>query len=296
MSMRPAVATATGVLLGICALTLSAAPAAHAAPVEAGESDPPLTVAHRGASGYAPENTLAAVDKADALGFDWVENDVQRTKDGKLVVLHDTTLDRTTNVETLYPDRAPWRVSSFTAAEIGKLDAGSWFDKEFKGAKVPTLDQYLARLDQNNQRLLLELKAPELYPGIESQTLETLQGKGWLDTAHTNNKLMIQSFNAASVRSVHSQKPAVRTGFLGKPEKSELKYYGGFSDYINPRYTQTTKDYVDAVHAVRGPHGKNLKAYTWTVNDASTARTAAATGVDGIISNYPDVVRNVTGG
>src|SRR5262245_18578452 len=83
----------------------------------------PVIVAHRGASAYAPENTLAAVDRRTALGFSWIENDVQRTKDGRLVVIHDTTLDRTTNAEQLFPDRRPWRVKDFTSAEIARLDA-----------------------------------------------------------------------------------------------------------------------------------------------------------------------------
>src|SRR5262245_15103723 len=99
MSMRRAVAAATGVLLGMSALTLTASPAYAAARQDSTSDSGPVTIAHRGASGYAPENTLAAVRKADKLGFDWVENDVQRTKDGKLVVMHDTTLARTTNVE-----------------------------------------------------------------------------------------------------------------------------------------------------------------------------------------------------
>ena len=107
MSMRRAVAAATGVLLGVSALTFIATPAQAASQQSEEPTHPPVTVAHRGASGYAPENTLAAVDKADKLGIDWVENDVQRTKDGELVVMHDTTLARTTNVEKLYPERSP---------------------------------------------------------------------------------------------------------------------------------------------------------------------------------------------
>ncbi|HSX99986.1 MAG TPA: glycerophosphodiester phosphodiesterase family protein, partial [Streptomyces sp.] len=93
-----AVAAATTAFLGATVLLLPTS-AAHAA-ADAGN---PLVVAHRGASAYAPENTLAAVDKAHEMGFDWVENDVQRTSDGRLVVLHDATLARTTNVEDLYP-------------------------------------------------------------------------------------------------------------------------------------------------------------------------------------------------
>ncbi|BFO20579.1 hypothetical protein SHKM778_69670 [Streptomyces sp. KM77-8] len=127
-------------------------------------------IAHRGASAYAPENTLAAVDKAAALGVDWVENDVQRTRDGELVVLHDDSLQRTTDVEEVFPDRAPWKVSDFTAAEIARLDAGSWFDAAYAGARVPTLEQFVHRVEAHGQKLLLEIKNPQLYPGIEGRS------------------------------------------------------------------------------------------------------------------------------
>ncbi|HWM38777.1 MAG TPA: glycerophosphodiester phosphodiesterase family protein [Streptomyces sp.] len=294
MSMRRAVVAATGVLLGVAALSLTATPAA-AAP-QATKTDPPVTVAHRGASGYAPENTLSAVEKADKLGFDWVENDVQRTKDGELVIMHDTTLARTTNVEKLYPERSPWNVSEFTSKEIKRLDAGSWFSDDYAGEKVPTLEQYLKSITENGQRLLMELKSPELYPGIELQTLKELSDNGWLDSKHTKNKLVIQSFNAASVKTTHSLNPAVKTGFLGTPKVSELDSYAKFTDQINPRYTTVTKDYVNAVHARKGPLGEQMEVFTWTVNDGSTARTVDKAGVDGIISNYPDVVREATKG
>lgn len=121
MHARVAAAT-TAALLGGAVLIL---PSPHA---RAGsQSTGPVIVSHRGASAYAPENTLAAIDKAAAMGFPWVENDVQRTKDGELVVLHDATLARTTDVERVYPHRSPWKVKDFTAAEIARLDAGSWF-------------------------------------------------------------------------------------------------------------------------------------------------------------------------
>lgn len=108
------------------------------------------------------------------MGFAWVENDVQRTKDGVLVVIHDDTLARTTDVEQRFPNRSPWKVQDFTAAEIAQLDAGSWFGDEYAGASVPTLREYLDRVQRNQQRLLLEIKKPELYPGIEEQTLKVL--------------------------------------------------------------------------------------------------------------------------
>lgn len=120
------------------------------------------------------------------MGFDWVENDVQRTKDGELVVIHDDTLLRTTNVKQVFPDRKSWRIKDFTAAEIRSLDAGSWFGPQFAGARVPTLREYMDRVQRNHQRLLLEIKKPELYPGIEEQTLRVLGETGWLDENHVS--------------------------------------------------------------------------------------------------------------
>ncbi|MER5361954.1 glycerophosphodiester phosphodiesterase family protein [Streptomyces sp. NPDC002785] len=255
----------------------------------------PVVFAHRGASAYAPENTLAAVDKADALGFDWVENDVQFTKDGVLVVVHDTDLKRTTNAEEVFPDRAPWAVKDFTAAEIARLDAGSWFGPQFAGTRVPTLKQYLDRIERNHQKLLLEIKSPETYPGIEKETLRVLSQKGWLDRDHVKNRLVVQSFGADSVKKVHQQRPDVTTGFLGTPAVADLPSYAAFTDQINPSYTSISADYVTAVHALKGAHGKRLRVNTWTVNDAATAAKTAGFGVDGIITNTPDVVREATG-
>ncbi len=260
------------------------------------DSGSPGVVAHRGASGYAPENTLAAVDKAHALGIDWVETDVQRTGDGELVVVHDTTLNRTTNVEQLYPDRSPWKVGDFTAAEIARLDAGSWYGKPFAGAHVPTLAQWLRKVEDGHQKLLLELKAPARYPGVENQTLKELGNDGWLDAGHVRGKLVVQSFDAGAIRTVHELAPQVATGLLGAPATGDLADYATYCDEINPPHTEVTADYVDAVHAQQGPHGRPLQVYTWVVNDTATAREAAGDGVDGVISNYPDVVRDAMTG
>ncbi|MFE7464449.1 glycerophosphodiester phosphodiesterase [Streptomyces sp. NPDC057499] len=254
----------------------------------------PVVIAHRGASAYAPENTLAAVDKADALGFDRVENDVQLTRDGVLVVVHDTDLKRTTDVEEVFPDRAPWAVKDFTAKEIAKLDAGSWFGPRFAGAKVPTLEQYLKRVERNRQKLLLEIKSPELYPGIEKETLRVLRRNGWLDRAHVKNRLIVQSFGADSVKKVHQLRPDITTGFLGTPAVADLPSYAAFTDQINPSHPSVSADYVAAVHALKGAHGRKLRVNTWTVNDAATAAKVAGLGVDGIITNNPDVVREAT--
>ncbi|MFI9805347.1 glycerophosphodiester phosphodiesterase [Streptomyces sp. NPDC052301] len=283
------VAAIAAAVLGTAAILLS--PTSDARAGEAGEV---TVVAHRGASAYAPENTLASIDKAAQLGFTWVENDVQRTKDGKLVVIHDDSLQRTTNVEDVFPGRAPWKVKDFTAAEIARLDAGSWFSPACTGTRVPTLQQYMRRVEHNHEKLLLEIKNPELYPGIEQQTLKLLANEGWLDHAHVG-RLVVQSFSADSVRTVHELKPAVVTAFLGMPSMAQLQRYASFVDLINPSYGSLSQGYVAAVHAFDGPHGRPLGVFAWTVNDAATARKVAGLGVDGVITNKPDVVRAALG-
>ncbi|EGX60790.1 glycerophosphoryl diester phosphodiesterase [Streptomyces zinciresistens K42] len=280
-----AVAATTTALLGGTALLLPA-PAARAG------SERPTVVAHRGASSYAPENTLAAVDKAAALGVDWVENDVQRTKDGELVVMHDDNLRRTTDAEEVFPGRSPWKVKDFTAAEIARLDAGSWFSPAYANTRVPTLKQYVDRVELNNQKLLLEVKNPELYPGIEEQTLKVLSNEGWLDRAHLTDRLIVQSFSADSVRGVHELRPDVRTGFLGTPPVADLSWYATFADMINPSYTSLSAGYVASVHQTESAHGGPMQLFAWTVNDADAARQVGGYGVDGIITNSPDVVRD----
>jgi glycerophosphoryl diester phosphodiesterase len=285
MHARVVAATTTAAVLGTVALLLPA----HDA--RAGIASRPSVIAHRGACAYAPENTLEAVDEAASRGILWVENDVQRTKDGELVVIHDDSLRRTTDAEEVFPGRAPWKVKDFTAAEIARLDAGSWFDAAYTDARVPTLKQYVDRVEHNHQKLLLEVKNPELYPGIEQQTLKLLSNEGWLDQRHLSNRLIVQSFSAESLRAVHKLKPAVRTGLLGNPAVADLSRYAGFADLINPSHASLSPGYVSAVHALTGPHGRPMEVFAWTVDSAAAARTVAGYGVDGIITNKPDVVR-----
>ncbi|MEU6675299.1 glycerophosphodiester phosphodiesterase family protein [Streptomyces sp. NPDC059900] len=298
MYARVAAAT-TAALLGAGALTLPSA-TAHAADRPSAQTsashERPLVVAHRGASAYAPENTFAAIDKAADMGFRWVENDVQRTKDGELVIMHDDTLKRTTDVEERFPDRAPWKVADFTAKEIATLDAGSWFSPKYAGQRVPTLKQYMNRVSRNHQSLVFEFKKPELYPGIEKQGLAVLRKTGWLDRHHVKSKLVIQSFSADSVKTVHKLRPDIKTGFLGTPAVADLPEYAKFSDQINSTHTSISREYVAAIHALKGPHRKRLEIFTWTVNDAAAAQRVAGFGVNGIITNTPDVVRKAVSG
>jgi glycerophosphoryl diester phosphodiesterase len=283
--------TATGSLLALITAFIFPLPVVPPARAASG----PVIYAHRAGAAYAPENTLAAIRNSHRLGAQWVENDVQRTRDGQLVVIHDSTLARTTNVEKLYPARKPWRVADFTLREIKRLDAGSWFGKKYARERIPTLAQYMGQLDRTGQGVLLELKQPQLYPGIEKQTLALLDKEGWLDGPHIADRLVIQSFSAAALRTTHRLRPAVRTGFLGNPAVGELPSYAAFADQINPSNIDLTWSYVDAVHHTRGPHGVDMRVNTWTVDDTARAATVAGLGVDGIITNRPDVIEDAVG-
>ncbi len=171
----------------------------------------PTLIAHRGASADAPEHTLAAYELALKLGADFVEPDLQMTKDGVLVCLHDTTLERTTDVAKVFPDRAKevngkktWPVAEFTLEEIRKLDAGSWKDAKFAGARVLTFQEMIDAI-KGKAGIIPETKAPELYGklglNMEKELMAVLK-KNKLDTPGADPKtpIIIQSFSAKSLK------------------------------------------------------------------------------------------------
>ncbi|RFS81419.1 glycerophosphodiester phosphodiesterase [Actinomadura spongiicola] len=247
-------------------------------------------VAHRGASAYAPENTIAAFKLAVSQRADVIEVDVQESKDHELVLMHDTTLARTTNVEEVYPDRAPWKVSEFTLAEIRKLDAGSWFGKKYRGERVPTLGQTLTVMRGRGPGLLLEIKSPALYPGIETRVAGALRrSPSWLRDDPAGRRLVVQSFDWRSMRRFHAVLPRVPIGLLGAPKVEELPGFASFADQINPPWRGLSAAYVKKVHAAR------MEVLTWTIDHKVDMRKAVLLGVDGIITNKPDVLRSVLG-
>jgi glycerophosphoryl diester phosphodiesterase len=247
-------------------------------------------VAHRGSSGAAPENTLAAVRLAITQKADVIENDIQRTKDGALVIVHDTTLARTTDVEAKFPDRAPWNVGDFTLAEIKTLDAGSWFGPEFVGERVPTLAQWV-RAVGSRAGMLLEVKAPELYPGIEIDVDKELRSLSAFNAALRGDRVVLQSFNHEWLRTYADLAPDVPVGLLfagGPPSEAQLADAAGWADQANP----ALGDVPDAA-LVDLIHSYGLETHVWTVNDATNMRKAIRFGVDGVITNFPQLLRDV---
>ncbi len=173
-----------------------------------------ISVAHRGASAYAPEHTVEAYRLAIEQEADYVEPDLQVTRDGVLVCLHDLTLERTTDVERRFPDRfrevdvdgekvRGWFVADFTLEEVKTLDAGSWFHESFRGTRILTFREAI-ELVKGKAGLYPELKSPEFYrgrdhPPIEELLVEDLR-QGGLDPADPDTAVIVQSFDLSSLR------------------------------------------------------------------------------------------------
>lgn len=245
-----------------------------------------LNVAHRGASGHAPENTLTAVRHAVEAGADMVEVDVQRTRDGALVLMHDTTLHRTTDARRVFPRRAPWRVADFTYDELARLDAGSWKAKHHGGEPVPRLEELLDLLAAGPTGLLLELKAPELYPGIVPDVVSALGSRrSWTEKALAAGRLVVESFHVAAMKEHKTLAPTVPVGILGQPARANLPALATWADQVNPSHLRVDAAYVDLVHRL------GMESHVWTVNRRSSIRRALALGVDGVITNRPEVLR-----
>jgi glycerophosphoryl diester phosphodiesterase len=241
-----------------------------------------LNVAHRGASEEWPENTLASIRGALALGVDSIELDVQRSRDGALVLVHDTTLARTTDARLVYPGRAPWNVADFDYDELLRLDAGAWKGPGFAGERIPTLEQAIELVRPSGTGLLLELKAPALYPGIVTDLVGTLRGApGLLDRLLAERRLVVESFDFAAMKAHKTRAPEVPVGLLGSPARANLPALGTWADQVNPHHWSVDSAYVDDVHR----HG--MECLVWTVNRSSAMRRALSLGVDGVITNGP---------
>ncbi|MDR7073955.1 glycerophosphodiester phosphodiesterase [Fictibacillus barbaricus] len=235
------------------------------------------TVAHRGASGYAPENTMASFQKSVDMKADYIELDVQETKDGKLVVMHDVTLDRTTNGSGYVKDH--------TLEEIRRLDAGSSFSKKYAGEIVPTFEEVLDRF-RGKTGILVELKATYYYPDIEQKVAKALIDR---QMDHPNNdKIIIQSFEPDAIKKMDELLPKVPVALLtGNQEdltNEKLNEISKYAEYVNP--------YQGLINppAVKKIHDHDMGVMGWTVRHKEEVQPLLDANIDAIITNYPDYV------
>jgi len=246
---------------------------------------PVIVVAHRGASGYAPENTLAALALARGQGADMAEIDVRSTRDGELVVMHDPTLVRTTDAVRRFPGRRPWRVRDFTLEEIRRLDAGSWFGPDYAGERVPTLGEALGVLRATGIGALVELKVERRTPEAGARLADAVRSDRYWLGAGRGGRLILQSFDWATLRVLAEEVPGLRTAALGRPySRYGLRRVARYVQQLHPHHLRVTAAYVRRVH------DQGMRMFGWTVNHPSAIRRLVRDGVDGIITDYPDRV------
>ncbi len=239
----------------------------------------PLVIAHRGSSGNAPENTLVSFRKAIEMGADFIELDIHLSKDGELIVMHDETVNRTTN--------GKGKIRELTLAEIKGLDAGSWFNEEFKGVVVPTLGEVLelTKLVSTSKtkegfprlcKILIEVKGTsQKYPGIEKKLLDLLINNNSL------SQCIIQSFDPGILGQLNKLDSSLNLhllvigGLFPKKIPSYIKA-------INPNFHFATEKKINKLHL------QNRKIFVWTVNEEKKMKKMIEAGVDGVISNYPE--------
>jgi glycerophosphoryl diester phosphodiesterase len=228
-----------------------------------------LVIAHRGASGHAPENTMAAFKKAVALGATFIETDLQLSRDARFVAIHDATLDRTTNGQGAVHD--------MTMPELRRLDAGSWFGSEFAGERIPMLEEILEFSRKNDVVFYLELKPGGSWGG-EHALIGALRESGEIPRA------VVISFDALVVRSLRKIEPTLMTGLLydGKFENPLEK-----AVEVGARQLAVRGDLVTPALLAEA-RKKDLQVVCWTVNHPAHMRMLMVAGVDGIMSDYPD--------
>ncbi|RYU09724.1 glycerophosphodiester phosphodiesterase [Nocardioides iriomotensis] len=291
MRLSPTLTAAVGALslLATTLLPVATAGSAAATPsLVAQDPDSVLTVAHRGARYVAPENTLVALKAAIDRGVDFVEVDVQRSKDGRLVLIHDNDLARTTNIEKVFPKRKSWAVGDVTYGDMKKLDAGSWKAERYAGTRIPSLKQALRLVQRTGTGIMIELKSPKLYPGIESEVSVALrQVDGYLGRAIRTDQLVVQSFDFDSARAFKELEPRVKLALLGTPDPSQLPDLSRWADEISSRHKTVDAEYVAAVHAL------GMDSSVWTVDTEENMNANLDKGVDAVVTNRPNILGRV---
>ena len=241
--------------------------------------DRTLNFAHRGASGHAPQNTLAAFLLAAEMGADGIELDVHLAGDGEVVVVHDATVDATTDGQG--------RVGAMTVSELQALDAGGWFGERFAGEHIPTLQEVF---DAVGHRLLVnvEIKAELGHhpPALEAEVVRLIEDN------QMTERVIVSSFSPQSLRRVRKLNPNIPLGLLyGKPEPAFLPLLLRWLlvpyDALHPGFGMVHAGYL--AQARRW----NKRVNVWTVDDADDMRRMRDLGVNSIITNYPDVLRDV---
>lgn len=243
-----------------------------------------MIIAHRGASAYAPENTIAAFKKAMVLGADVLELDLRQTSDSVLVVLHDSDVKRTTN--------GTGDVKNFTFEELQKLDAGSWFDKKYSDEKIASLQEVIDLLDDSTL-IIIELKeGNETYPGIEEQVVRLVKQN------NIESQTILKSFDPNVLKRLRILEPdipllyvyALRIPWLGMIIDRGVTFDSVYDldvEYLQPHLFFLSQSFVNDAQS------KGFKIISWGVNSTEAINESLDFGVDGIETDYPDKVLGI---
>lgn len=305
--LLPAVLAAVAVGCGGSDDDGAAEPAGAPTTADAGTTDTtalaapegPVVVAHRGASAYAPEHTFAAWDLAVEQGADYLEQDLQLTADGELVVLHDDTLDRTARGPA---ESCTGLVADKTLDQLRACEVGSWFneakpevaDPAFADQRIPTIDEVFERYG-SDVRYYIEIKAPDASPGMERALLDALDRAGLGEPEARSRQVLVQSFSAESLRRLHELRPELPLVQLlpasGTPiDPTTLDGIAEYAVAIGPAFANVDQALVEAAHE------RCLEVHPYTVDEPSAMAALLDLAVDGMFTNVPDVLRGEVGG
>lgn len=263
-----------------------------------------LNIAHRGARSLAPENTLAAARKAIEIGADMWELDVALTSDGEIILIHDDTFERTTNIAEVFPSRKKDKIHTFSMEEVRKLDFGSWFNatdpfkqiaagavskaeqQSFVGLPPTTLREALTLTRDAKWRVNVEIKDVTGTPSDKDIVEKVVTLIGELKMV---DSVMISSFNHAYIQRVKAANPAIATAALvDRPDADPaalVKRLGAFGYNPNTKYTNP-----DMVKALRQ---KGVEVFVWTVNDEPTLKALVEAGASGIFTDFPQLLKKI---
>ena len=230
-----------------------------------------IITAHRGASGLAPENTLASIKKAMDIGAHYSEIDVHLSKDEHVVLLHDETLDRTTNDSGA--------VYNKTWDELKSLDAGKWFGESFSPEPLPSLEEVMD-LVSGKMKLNIEIKISGNEPNIADKVVQLVEKKKF------GKQCMITSFDEATVKKVKQINSKLATGLIigGKFESNPFE---GDWEIISTNYRNVNVEFMENARRA------NKQVHVWTVNEKAEMKRLIDLNVDGIITNFPNILKNI---
>ncbi|TVR66755.1 MAG: glycerophosphodiester phosphodiesterase [Spirochaetaceae bacterium] len=259
----------------------------------------PAVIAHRGASIVAPESTRRAYEIARDLGADYLEADLRQTADGRIVVIHDDTPARTSNVADLFPDRADHQIGTFMLAELRRLDFGSWHGPEFSHQEILTLEDLIAiaRGGEHTPGLILETKDSYRYPDMEERIVAILRETGWLEENDPFERTIFFSFSLASLRVFEELLPEKPRLLLVADNAISRRRWEAWLSLAKPvAHGLGPKGFTAWPWHIAASHREGMFVFPYTLNYLWQIQVLARFQASGFITDRPEVVINFLNG